>query len=205
VWSYDLATTTTFSASHPITAGIGADSVAFLTEIGAVVIEDMNNATDGYIARNGYQEGIGQEKCEGPFGSLVAGGTSFGGAVGAITHLGAGQVDALFGNGGYCEDQNGADDFSMTYRLIGTATYNNFNNSGWSVSPTVVWAHDPYGYGPSSLGGFVEDKMTMSLSLNAKKGSALNMGVNYTAHLEGPEVSASSDRDTFTASMSYSF
>ena len=205
VWSYDVATTTTFSASHPITSMLGADSVAFLSEVGAVAIAGMDNATDGYIARNGYQEGIGQEKCNGPFGALVAGGTSFGGAAGALTHLGAGQVDALFGNGGYCEDQNGADSFSATYRLIGTATYNNFNNSGWSLTPTVVWAHDPYGYGPSSLGGFVEDKMTMSLSLNARKGSAISVGINYTANLEGPEVSATSDRDTLTASMSYSF
>ena len=205
VWSYDFATTTAFSASHPITAMLGADSSAFLTEFGAVAISDMNNSKDGYIARNGYQEGIGQEKCNGPFGAAVAGGTSFGGAAGGITHLGSGQVDALFGNGGYCEDQNGADDFSVSYRMIGTATYNNFNNSGWSISPSVVWAHDPYGYGPASLGGFVEDKMTMSLSLNAKKGSAITMGLNYTAHLEGPEVSASSDRDTLTASMSYSF
>lgn len=205
VWSYDIATTTTFSASHPITTGLGADSVAFLSEIGAVAINGMDNAKDGYIARNGYQEGIGQEKCHGPFGALVAGGTSFGGAAGGLTHLGAGQVDALFGNGGYCEDQNGADDLSISYRLIGTATYNNFNNSGWSLSPSVVWAHDPYGYGPSSLGGFVEDKMTMSLGLSARKGSALSMSLNYTSHLEGPEVSASSDRDTLTASMSYSF
>tara|TARA_B110000444_G_scaffold227981_1_gene233468 strand:- start:294 stop:3680 length:3387 start_codon:yes stop_codon:yes gene_type:complete len=205
VWSYDVATTTTFSASHPITSMLGADSVAFLSEVGAVAIAGMDNATDGYIARNGFQEGIGQEKCHGPFGALVAGGTSFGGAAGGLTHLGAGQVDALFGNGGYCEDQNGADSFATSYRLIGTATYNNFNNSGWSLSPTVVWAHDPYGYGPASLGGFVEDKMTMSLSLSAKKGAAINIGLNYTAHLEGPEVSATSDRDTLTASMSYSF
>ena len=205
VWSYDIATTTTFSASHPITSGIGADSVAFLSEVGAVAISGLDNAKDGYIARNGYQEGIGQEKCHGPFGASVAGGTSFGGAAGALTHLGAGQVDALFGNGGYCEDQNGADAFSMSYRLIGTATYNNVNNSGWSLSPTVVWAHDPLGYGPSSLGGFVEDKMTMSLGLTARKGAAITMGLNYTSHLEGPEVSASSDRDTLTASMSYSF
>jgi hypothetical protein len=205
VWSYDLGTTTTFSASHPITASLGADSTALLTEVAAVVIADMNNSVDGYISRNGFQEGMGQEKCNGPFGALVAGGTSFGGAAGGITHLGAGQVDALFGNGGYCESQNGADDFSLSYRVIGTATYNNFNNSGWSLSPTVVWAHDPHGYGPASLGGFVEDKMTMSLSLNAKKGAAITMGVNYTSQLHGPEVDASTDKDTVTASISYAF
>jgi len=205
VFSYDIASTTTFSASHPITQMLGADSSVFLTEVGAVAISGLNNAADGYIARNGYQEGIGQEKCNGPFGALVAGGTNFGGAGGALTHLGAGQVDALFGNGGYCEDQSGADAFSMSYRMIGSATYNNFSNSGWSISPSVVWAHDPYGYGPASLGGFVEDKMTMSLGLNARKGSSITLGLNYTAHLEGPEVSASTDKDTLTASMSYSF
>jgi hypothetical protein len=205
VWTYDLGTTTTFSASHPITTMLGADSVAFLTEVGAVMIVDMDNATDGYIARNGYQEGIGQEKCNGPFGAAVAGGTSFGGAAGGLTHLGAGQVDALFGNGGYCEDQNGADDLSLSYRLIGVATYNNFSNTGWSVTPSVVWAHDPYGYGPSSMGGFVEDKMTFSLSVNAKKSDALSLGVSYVSHLAGPEVDASSDKDTLTMSMSYSF
>ena len=205
VWSYDFATTSTFSASHPITTMLGADSAVLLSEVGAVAISGLDNIADGYIARNGYQEGMGQEKCNGPFGALVAGGTSFGGAAGGITHLGAGQVDALFGNGGYCEDQNGADALSISYRLIGSATYNNFNNSGWSLSPSVVWAHDPYGYGPASLGGFVEDRMTMSLGLSAKKGSAISMGLNYTAHLEGPEVSATSDRDTLTASMSYSF
>jgi hypothetical protein len=45
----------------------------------------------------------------------------------------------------------------------------------------------------------------MSLGLNARKGQAISMGVNYTAHLAGPEVDASSDKDTVTVSMSYSF
>jgi hypothetical protein len=205
VWSFDLGTTTSFNASHPITAAIGADSSAFLTEFGAVVVSGMDNAGDGYVARRGFQEGIGNEKCLGPFGAAVGGGYTFGGAIAGITHLGAGQVDALFGNGGYCEDQSGADEVSMTYRVIGTATYNNVNNTAWSLSPTIVWAHDPYGYGPASLGGFVEDKMTMALSLNARKGSAITMGLNYTSNLHGPEVDASSDKDTLTASVSYAF
>jgi hypothetical protein len=205
VWSLDVGTTTAFNASHPITASLGADSSAFLTEIGMVSIRGMDNAKDGYVARSGYQEGIGNEKCLGPFGALVGGGYNFGGAVGGITHLGAGQVDALFGNGGYCESQSGADDFSMTYRLIGTATYNNVNNSPWSISPTVVLAHDVAGYGPASLGGFVEDKMTMSFGLSAKKGSSMTMGLNYTSNFHGPEVDASTDKDTVTASVSYAF
>ena len=53
--------------------------------------------------------------------------TGLSAASAAITNLGAGIVDALFGNGGFCEAEPGADDMAMTYRLIGTATYNNFH------------------------------------------------------------------------------
>ncbi len=205
VWSFDVGTTTSFGASHPVTSSLGADSSAFLTEIGIVHINELDNANDGYISRNGYQEGIGNEKCLGPFGAAVAGGYSFGGAAAALTHLGAGQVDGLFGNGGYCEDQSGADATSLSYRLIGSATYNNVANSPWSLNPTIVWSHDPYGYGPSSLGGFVEDRMSMALGLRASKGDSISASLNYTAHLHGPEVAASSDRDFLSASVSYSF
>jgi hypothetical protein len=205
VWSFDLGTTTSFGASHPFTSMIGADSSAFLTELGLVYINGINNASDGYIMRSGYQEGIGNEKCLGAFGAAVGGGYTFGGAAAAISHLGAGAVDGLFGNGGYCEDQSGADATSLSYRLIGTATYNNVANSPWSLNPTIVWSHDPYGYGPASLGGFVEDRMSMALGLKASKGDALSASVNYTTHLHGPEVAASSDRDFVSMSVSYSF
>ena len=42
---------------------------------------------------------------------------------GAVTNVGASIVDAVFGNGSYCEAQMGADERSFSYRLIGTATY----------------------------------------------------------------------------------
>ena len=204
VYSFDLGTTTLFNASHPINTALGSDSSVFLTEVAVVHINGMNNAADGYISRGGYQEGIGNEKCLGAFGGLVGSGYTLG-ASAAITHLGAGIVDGLFGNGKYCEDQSGADETSLSYRLIGSATYNNFNNSAWSVTPSVVWSHDAMGYGPSSLGGFVEDRMSMSLGLRANKGASLSASVNYSSNLAGPEVDTSSDRDFVSMSMSYSF
>ncbi len=205
VWSFDLGTTTAFAASHPVTASLGADSSALLTEVGIVHIDGLDNAAHGYIMRSGYQEGIGNEKCLGPFGALVAGGYTFGGAAAALSHLGAGQVDGLFGNGGYCESQSGATSTALTYRVIGTATYNNVANSPWSLNPTIVWSHDPKGYGPASLGGFVEDRMSMALGLRASKGDSLSASVNYTSHLHGPEIASSSDRDFVSMSVSYSF
>ena len=279
--SFDFGTTSVFSASSPITQGLGADSAVLLTELGAVYINDMDNRKNGFIARNGFNEGAGEYLCLGIFQDLTdtqratissgmksagyanwnidynlmdvtsyarrtASATSHtrGGValpVGAAlqvgdiqlatasagafaltntegatyykkvanaassTNIGAGVVDALFGNGNYCEDKMGADDLSATYRVIGSATYNNFNNSNWSMRPNFAWAHDFYGYGPSSLGGFVPGKQSLSLGLNFSKGSSISAGINYVAQFGDVDINTGTDRDYYSANVSYSF
>ena len=202
-WSGSLGTTTSFQASHPVTQGLGADSAAFLTEIGFVAVPDMNNAENGFVARGGANEGPsnGTTKC------LGAAGTSYTGlsaASAAISNLGAGIVDALFGNGGFCEAQPGADDMAMTYRLIGTASYNNFMNSPWTLSPNFAWAHDFRGNAPSSLGGFVEDRMTLSLGASLSRGGTSVSG-SYINYVDDTEVHTSGDKDYLSLSISHSF
>jgi hypothetical protein len=199
VWSADIGTTSAFNASHPITVGLGADSVVLLTEAAMVHIDDLDNS-NGYIARGGSSEsGDDPNKCKGAFGtSLNLGATK------SVTSLGASIVDGLFGNGGYCEDNPGAGQTSFTYRVIGSATYNNFANSQWSINPNFAWSHDPSGYGPSSLGGFVEGRMSLSLGMRANKG-AVSASLSYVNQLGDAESNLSRDKDTLAASISYSF
>jgi hypothetical protein len=280
--SLDLGTTTFFTASNPITQGLGADSAVLLTELGAVYINDMDNKKNGFVARNGFNEGAGEYLCLGIFQDLTdiqraaissgmqglgyenwnidynlmevtsyakrtlsatthtrggvalpAGATlQVGDVVKAVpgksaavtldntegatyfkkvtnasssTNIGAGIVDAIFGNGNYCESQMGADELSATYRVIGSATYNNFNNTNWSMQPNFAWAHDFYGYGPSSLGGFVPGKQSLSLGLNFSKGSSISAGINYVAQFGDPDINTGTDRDYYSANVSYSF
>ena len=125
--------------------------------------------------------------------------------IASATNLGASIVDAIFGNGNYCESQMGADELSMTYRIIGGATYNNINNSRWSLSPNFAWAHDFYGYGPSSLGGFVPGKQSLSLGVNLDKGDGLRVGFNYVAQLGELTENTGTDRDYVSANVSYAF
>ena len=175
VMSFDIGTTSTFSASHPITQGLGADSAVFLTEVAAVLVDGMNNKKNGFVARNGFNEGNGEHLCLGVFAftsqaninaintaaanstalasyltneSEVAIDYNLDDVSRGLTNMGASITDALFGNGSYCEDQMGADPLSATYRLVGSATYNNFNNSTWTLKPSVAFAHDFMGYGP---------------------------------------------------------
>jgi hypothetical protein len=84
VWSADIGTTTAFNASHPVTVGLGADSVVFLTEAAMVHIPNLDNA-NGYVARGGSSEsGDSSEKCLGAFGTSY----TFG-ATKAVNSLGA--------------------------------------------------------------------------------------------------------------------
>ena len=221
--SMDIGTTTSFVASHPITKGLGADSAVLLTELAMVQINDLDNSR-GYVARGGFNEGSGEDLCLGIFGGLsgaerAAVNTALAStavdadvridhdmsAAGGATNVGASIVDAVFGNGSYCEGQMGADNRAYSYRLVGSATYNNFNNSKWSLSPSFVWSHDPKGYGPSSLGGFTEGRMSMSLSLNANRGDGLSTSISYVDQLGDDTDNLRNDMDYVSASVSYAF
>ena len=141
-WSFDVGTTTSFTASHPITAGLGADSAVYLLMLAMVQINDMDNMGKGFVARNGFfNEGAGEHLCLGIFQGLTSCSTRL--AINAQTGV-AGEntaaetdvqidydlsglcwcnqcrssiVDAVFGNGSYCESQMGADERSYSYRV----------------------------------------------------------------------------------------
>lgn len=221
VISADVGTTTVFSSSHPVTNALGADSAVFLTELAMVQINDMQNRTNGFVSRGGFNEGSGEHLCLGIFQGLTAAElatvntttASLGVAaidndlssVGGVTNVGASIVDAVFGNGSYCEGQMGADDRAFSYRLVGSATYNNFNNSSWTLSPSFVWSADPSGYGPSSLGGFVEGRESLSLGLTASRNDSFTASVNYVNQMGDKTSNLRGDMDYVSANVSYAF
>jgi len=204
VMSGTIATTTAFTASHPVTTALGADSTILLTELGFVAVDGLSMAKP--VARGGYRDGVGGIKCGGLTNGGVYGPTGFqaaGASVGA-THLGSSQTDPLFGNGAYCESKNNADDFAMTYRLVGLASYNNIANTAWGLRNQVVWSHDFQGYSPSSLGGFVPGKQSLSLSSTLTKGS-VKASLSYVNQLGDPMDNLGFDMDYVSGSLSYAF
>jgi hypothetical protein len=227
VISADIGTTTSFSASHPVTTALRADGAVLLTEIAMVEIQGLNNLANGFVNRGGFNEGGGEHLCLGIYGGLsdadratlnasvttnlaaLGVGTTqndynFDGAEGA-SNVGTSVVDAIFGNGSYCESQMGADSRSFSYRVVGSATYNNVNNTAWSVSPSLVWSHDPEGYGPTSLGGFTEGRQSLSLGLTARKGEGLSTSLNYVNQMGERTSNSRADMDYLSASVTYAF
>ena len=94
--------------------------------------------------------------------------------------------------------------FSMTYRLVGSATYNNISNSAWTFSPSFVWSHDFSGFGPSTMGGFVPGKQSLSLGGSLSKGD-VRASVNYVNQLGDEKDNLAFDMDYVSASVSYAF
>jgi len=206
VLSGTVGTTTLFAASHPVTTALGADSSLLLTEVGFVSVDGLSMARP--VARNGYRDGVGGIKCGGITQGGALGATNFGGTANAATvggtHLGSSQTDPLFGNGGYCESKNNADDFAMSYRVVGRADYNNIANTPWNLSNSLVWSHDFKGYAPSSLGGFVPGKQSLSLSSTLTKG-AVKASVSYVGQMGDEKDNLGFDMDYVSGSLSYAF
>ncbi len=226
VMSLDIGTTTSFTASHPITKSLGADSAVLLTELAMVEIDGLDNNTNGFVARGGagFNEGAGEFLCLGVFQGLtaaqlagvntaIAANASLGedwqidydlsnGA--GVSNIGAGIVDAVFGNGSYCEGQMGADERSYSYRIVGSATYNNFANSPWAVSPNFAWSSDPSGYGPASLGGFSEGRSSLSIGVTAQN-DGVAASLSYVDQMGDDMDNLRNDMDFVSASVSYSF
>ena len=237
VWSFDIGTTTNFTASDPVTRALGADNSYLLTELGVVMIDGMDDLGKGFVARNGSVEGSGGHLCLGFAQKMspaqrdaVAAAFATAGAArsaaeaeatgladqitldhtleyatATLTNMGSSITDALFGNGNYCESDPGADSTSATYRIVGGATYNNFNNSAWTLGTNFAWSHDFHGNGPSSLGGFVEDKQALSLGVTMSKGSALSTSLNYVMQMGERKANLARDKDYLAASVSYAF
>ena len=189
VWTVNTNFVKTFTASEPFVQNAGADGGFLLVDIGAVSVPDLNY-NQGVVSSGQFQSGtdVYQNGCKDANGA---------------TSLLTPQSNALFGNG-YCEGGSGADDFALAYKLRGGLTYNNFNNSAWSFSPSFGFNHDLAGNAPSSIGGFVEDRMSATATASFTNGG-MTTSVSYQMEM-GDELNNSSvDKDYISANFSYAF
>tara|TARA_Y200000002_G_scaffold105564_1_gene86077 strand:+ start:10 stop:2682 length:2673 start_codon:yes stop_codon:yes gene_type:complete len=189
VWTANTNFVKTFTASEPFVQSAGADGAFLLVDIGAVSVPDLNY-NQGVVASGQFQSGtdVYQNGCKDSNG---------------ITSFLTPSANALFGNG-YCEASSGADDFALAYKLRGGLTYNNFNNSPWSFSPSIGFNHDVAGNAPSSIGGFVEDRMSATATASFTNGG-MTTSLSYQLEMGDELNNSSTDKDYLSANFSYAF
>ena len=188
VWTVDMNTARSFTASDPFIQNAGADGGSLLIEIGAVMLPDYDH-TQGLVQTNHQSTGFDtyQNGCSDILGMPVL---SF-------------QKNNLFGDN-YCENDAGPDDLAMTSRIRGSLNYFNFYNSPWTFSPSIGVDYDFLGNAPTSIGGWVEDEASITIGSSFTNGGT-TIGLNYVAELGNYDTNTNSDRDYVSASVSHSF
>ncbi len=177
-----------YTASEPFVVNAGADGATLLVDLGFVRVPDLNY-NQGVVASGQFQ------------GTHDVYGNGCNNAVGAYALTI--QSNGLFGDD-YCEQNAGPDKNALAYKIRGSLTYNNFNNSAWSFSPSFGFNHDISGNAPSSLGGFVEDRMSASATATFTSGG-MSTSVSYQMEMGDELVNSNTDKDYISANFSYAF
>jgi hypothetical protein len=191
-WTLNTNFISFLSPSSPVVEGFGADSGSMLLDLGAVYVPGLDY-NQGVVSANHFYSGhdVWQNGCNDTTGASQT-----------ITSY----KNALFGTN-FCDDdkRSGADTLAVQAKLRGSLTYNNLQNSQWSFSPSFSWDHGVHGNAPSSLGGWTENSYQLGLGASFSNPSGMNVSLNYTNRLGTNMQNKSTDKDTLSASLSYSF
>lgn len=169
-----LSTITILNPSEKIVQSINADLITFITNWGFQHLPSISDARASVLS---------------------------GGRGSEITHPNAIVQGALYNPN---QPLVKADTFSHGYRLIAVADYNNVLNTPWTLSPTIQWGQD-FKTSAGPIGpGFLKDRKTVTLGVNARQGSWL-ANLSYTNSFGNKFQNVMQDRDFISASLSYAF
>jgi len=114
-------------------------------------------------------------------------------------------LSSLLADGGTrSEDKNYPTDFAWGYKLRASGQYSNVF-AGINLIPSISFSHDVDGVTPSPITNFLEDRMSLSLNLEAVYQNTYSVAVGYTDFFGAEPYNQLADRDYFTLSASVSF
>jgi hypothetical protein len=183
MYTAQIGTTATFTASEPIIEMLGADLGILLTEFGVVHVPDVEDTWISTNAANFLKPQYQNTGCQG-------------------TELPLGGILDLDGK---TSKQCRPTDTSAGYVLVGVLQYNNAFGTGYLLSPLIAFSHDFYGTTPSPYGNYVEDRMSVSTQVSATLNNNFRLNLGYTNFFGGHINNKSQDQDFASFSASYSF
>lgn len=182
MWTFNIGTTATFTTSDPIVSFFGADLGILVTEFGAIYVPGVEDTwfSNGAASDTLQYQNLGCQGSDLPLGGLLG-------------------LDAR------TSEQCRPTDFSFGYVLLFRLDYSNAFGSGWQVSPTLAFSHDVMGFTPAPYGNYMEDRMSVNLSVNATLDNKWRVGVSYTNFFGGDIRNKAIDQDFGSLTFSYSF
>ena len=185
MFTAQIGTTSTFTASEWFIDAIGADLGILVSEVGMVVTPSVEDTwIDGLAAAQ--KANVVQYANTGCQGTDLPGGGILG-------------LDAKR------SQQCRPTDVSAGLVMLFSLQYNNFMDTGFVLSPTLVYSFDFEGTTASPYGNYMEDRQGLSLGMTGTLNNNFRMGVNYNSFFSGHVNNKSRDRDFASFTASYTF
>jgi Protein of unknown function (DUF1302) len=191
MYTAQIGTTSTYTASDWWVDFIGADLGVLVTEAGMVYVPNVEDTwldkydPDGLgplsptVRPNQYQN-IGCQGSDLPLGGLLG-------------------LDRKSSKN--CRPN----DFSAGLVLLARVEYNNFMDTGFTVAPQIVYSYDFEGTTPSPYGNYLEDRQAVSLGVTGTLNNNFRVGASYSNFFGGHIANKAKDTDFASLTASYTF
>jgi|JI10StandDraft_1071094.scaffolds.fasta_scaffold61362_3 hypothetical protein len=185
MFTAQVGTTAQFTGSDWFIDAMGADIGTFVTEVGMVYtpgVEDtwIDNLSSAAAAATTQFQNTGCQGTDLPGGGILG-------------------LDRK--SSAQCRPTN----VSAGMVMLFTWSYNNFMDSGFSVSPRIVYSYDFEGTTAAPYGNYMEDRQALNLGIDGSLNNNFRVGVSYSNFFGGHVTNKSSDRDFASVTASYSF
>jgi hypothetical protein len=185
MYTAQVGTTATFTASDWWVDALGGDLGILVTEVGMVLVPGVE---DTWIDKTGTGPGRLRNQYQNT------------GCNGSDLPLGG-----LLGLDLKTSEQCRPTDISAGLVMLLRMDYNNAFNSGWQVTPQLVYSYDFAGTTPSPYGNYIEDRQAVGLSVTGTLNNNLRLGASYSNFFGGHIQNKAKDQDFTSLTASYTF
>jgi hypothetical protein len=186
-----IGTTSTYTASDWWVDFIGADLGIIVTEAGFVYVPDVEDTwldkydPDGVGPANptrilNQYQNIGCQGSDLPLGGLLG-------------------LDRKLSK--ECRPN----DASAGLVFLARVEYNNFMDTGFTIAPQLVYSYDFEGTTPAPYGNYLEDRQSVGFSVTGTLNNNFRVGASYSNFFGGHIANKAKDTDFASLTASYTF
>lgn len=190
-----IGTTSTYTASDWWVDALGSDGAVVVTEVGMAFVSDVESTwLDKYDpdGANPSPADLPPTRFPNQYQNI--------GCQGSDLPLGA-----LLGLDRKRSKQCRPNDLSAGLVFLARMDYNNAFNTGWLITPQIVYAYDFEGKTPAPYSTYLEDRQSLGLSVTGTLNNNLRVGASYSNFFGGHIANKAKDQDFASITASYTF
>jgi hypothetical protein len=183
MFTAQIGTTAMYTGSDWWVDALGADNAILVTEVGLMYVPGVEDTWIDKTGNGNLQQQYGNIGCQGsdlPLGGLLG-----------LDHK--------------TSKQCRPNDISAGLVLLARMDYNNAFDTGFVITPQIVYSYDFEGTTPAPYGNYLEDRQAVNLGVTGTLNNNFKVGASYTNFFGGHVANKAKDTDFASLTASYTF